>query len=140
MQMHLGGVAFLLAGLIMLIITVVQWLKFRSFRNCLVTNATVIGVDSRNHYSNNHQSTSYSLRVAYTVDGNNYERNLACSSEEYRLGTNRQVEIRYKSQNPKRILLNAAEKQARGMKILWIITLALFAVGAVMMLAAAYLK
>ena len=134
MQMRLYGVTFILAGIIMLIITVVQWLKFRSFRNCQVTTATVTGVDKRSHYANNRQSTSYSMRVSYQVDGNNYERNLACDSGEYRQGANRQVEIRYKSGNPKKILLNAGEKQARGQKILWIITLALFGIGAVLML------
>ena len=117
----------------MLIITVVQWLKFRSFQNCEVTTATVTGVDLRKHYANNRQSTSYSMRVSYNVDGIAYERNLACDSEEYKLGANRQVEIRYKSRDPKKILLNAGEKQARGQKILWIITLALFAISAVML-------
>lgn len=73
------------------------------------------------------------MRVSYNVGGIAYERNLACDSEEYKLGANRQVEIRYKSRDPKKILLNAGEKQARGQKILWIITLALFAISAVML-------
>lgn len=115
--MRLYGIAFILAGIIMLVITVVQWLKFLSFRDCEVTTATVMGVDSRKHYNKGMQRTSYSIRVAYNIDGNAYERNLACDSEEYKLGANRQVEIRYKSHNPKKILLNAHEKQARGMKI-----------------------
>ena len=136
MEMRLYGITFILAGIIMFIITVVQWLKFLSFRNCEITTATVTGVDSRKHYANNHQSTSYSMRVSYNVDGTDYERNLACDADEYKQGANRQVEIRYKSRNPKKILLNAGEKQARGQKILWIITLALFAIGAVMLLLA----
>lgn len=136
MQLRLYGITFILAGIIMFIITLVQWLKFRSFRDCEVTTATVTGVDSRKHYANNRQSTSYSIKVAYQVDGVDYERNLACDSEQYKLGTNRQVEIRYKSRNPKRILLNEGEKQARGQKILWIITLVLLLIGAVLILVA----
>ena len=112
--MRLYGITFILAGIIMFIITFVQWLKLLSFRNCDVTTATVTGVDSRKHYANNRQRTSYSMRVSYRVNGADYERNLACDSEEYKLGANRQVEIRYKSRNPKRIPLNAGEKQARG--------------------------
>ena len=133
MEMRLYGVTFILAGVIMLIITLVQWLKFRSFRNCEVTTARVLAVDSAKHFSNNRSRTTYSMKLSYIVDGMAYERDLACDSEEYKLGANRQVEIRYKSRNPKRILLNAGEKQARGQKILWVITLALFAIGAVML-------
>ena len=133
MPMRLYGVTFILAGIIMFIITLVQLLKFLSFRNCEITTARVLAVDSAKHFSNNRSRTTYSMKLSYVVDGIAYERNLACDSEEYKLGANREVEIRYKSRNPKKILLNAGEKQARGQKILWLITLAIFAIGAVLL-------
>lgn len=64
MPMRSYGITFILAGIIMFLITLVQLLKLRSFRNCEITTATVTGVDSRRHYANNRQSTSYSMRVA----------------------------------------------------------------------------
>ena len=133
MQLRLYGITFILAGIIMLIITVIQWLKFLSFRDCETTTATVTGVDKRNHFSNNHQSTTYSMKVAYNVDGTDYERKIACDVNDYMLGADRQVEILYKARNPKKILLNVPEKHALGQKILWIITLVVLAIGAAMM-------
>ena len=136
MQLRLYGIMFLIAGIIMFIVTFVQWLKILSFRDCRGTTAAVTGVDARSHYTNGHSSKTYSLIVSYTVDGVAYERKLPCDAEDYNLGAGRAVEILYKERNPKRILLNAPERHSRAQRILWIITLALLAIGAVMILLA----
>lgn len=131
--MRLYGVSFLLAGVIMLIITLVKWLKNLSFKNSELTTATVKELKTGSVHMNGRRVTTYGLQVAYTVDGKDYSRELPCNKAEYDRGTGRQVEIRYKKEKPEKIAPGDTAVQTRNQRVLWIITLALLAVGAALL-------
>lgn len=125
------GVMIGLAGIIMLICAAVLALKQRSFRAC---SEPVTAQVTEKHSRHGKNGKIYELKVAYQVNGIEYQRYLRTAPQLFNsLTEGDPLELLYKPQNPKNVILPDALERG-GLRKLLLIGLVMTAVGVAMYL------
>lgn len=134
MKEAVWGVCLILFGVVLLIVALSMWLKARSFeRSGVVCNAWV--KEARMIYINlsgRGRTPSYGIIVEYVVDGIEYLRELPVGREEYLKGANREISIRYKKTNPKKIFFGNREDTRKAVKVFLAAGVAALAIGLIL--------
>ena len=100
------GILLGLAGIILLICAATLGIKKRSFSAC---SEPVTASVMEKHKRRGKNGTIYELRVAYKVDGADYQKYLRTTGEEFaQLKEGDPLELLYKPQNPKNVLRPSA--------------------------------
>ncbi len=125
------GIMLLMAGVIVLIAALAQYLQNRSYAaSSEDATATVTGRRKR-HVKN---GVAYELRVSYTVDGNSYERTVGATATEYeQILEGQSLALKYKPHNPQKAV-RPESLHPRNFRIALIIGLVLTAAGAILYL------
>ncbi len=138
MKKAVWGVCLVLFGVALLIVTLIMWLKERSFAKKGVACVAWVK-DARMIYvslSGGGRMRSYGLLVSYTVDGIEYSRELPVGREEYEKGGDREIAIRYKESNPKKIASGEPGDSKRAVGVFLAAGVASLALGFVLIAAA----
>lgn len=127
------GIPLLLVGIIMLIITLAQFLKNRAFKNAQRVTGMVTRKE-RNVRGGKNRTTVYELTLSYTVDGTAYERAVHVLRDEYEaVDVGGRYEVLYRPDNPQKIM-RPGNEDSRNVRTLLIMGVAVTAVGVVLIL------
>lgn len=131
------AIMFLAAGVIFLIITLAQWLQNRSYAACSERTTAVIDAKTKRHTKHGHV---YELHAVYNVNGVEYKKWLAATATDYDTYSEGQsIEIAYKPHNPKKCI-RPFQLEPKQVKVLFITTAVLIAIGAVLWLFDIFVK